>query len=105
VLIGLLLVWNGAPAMAQDSFPNPPPRPFHDCPRPNLPKESLLRREQGLVVIQFDLDQDGRPENLRVVKSTGYWRLDLEGIKTLKHCFIQAPGAKGLKQEFEWRLE
>jgi protein TonB len=52
------------------------------------------RGQTGVVVIQFSIDKKGRPENIRVVKSSGFNLLDAEAGNTIIRA-APFPAVKG----------
>lgn len=55
-----------------------PPRPAH------YPKLSLERDEQGTVVVRALVGVNGRPQRVRVVRSSGYGRLDASALQAVR---------------------
>lgn len=55
-----------------------PPRPAH------YPKLSLERDEQGTVIVRALVGANGRPQRVRVVRSSGYGRLDASALQAVR---------------------
>jgi len=75
-----------------DQTPQPcltPPRPTHS-PKPEYSKEARKKLIAGIVVLYLEVGTDGRPRNIKVVRSLGYG-LDEEAIKAAEKWEF-APG-------------
>ncbi len=76
----LALLWMTSPVFAA---PYGPAAPSRDRPAPlawlrqeDYPSASLASRESGEVTAAFDVTETGAVEHCRVVRSSGYLRLD-----------------------------
>jgi protein TonB len=71
----------------------------------SYPLMARLRKQQGLVVILFNVNQKGEPSNLRVGKSSGFDSLDSEALNTLSKWRFE-PGQAGVwKKPFNFSLK
>ena len=60
-----------------------------DLLKPKYPRYSRIHGEEGTVVLSVEAHANGRPENIQVVSSSGYRRLDSAAVKALeKATFI-----------------
>ncbi|RTZ58293.1 MAG: hypothetical protein DSZ32_07250 [Gammaproteobacteria bacterium] len=50
----------------------------------SYPLQSRRRGEQGVVVVRFTVHRDGRINNLRIKKSSGYRRLDKAALNSVR---------------------
>ncbi len=76
-----------------------------NCQKPEYPSQSLRAQEEGLVVLQFLIGEDGVPLDSKVDKSSGYRRLDEAARKALVLCRFK-PGTENGKPVQSWaRLE
>lgn len=63
-------------------------------PAPPYPRESLLNKEQGTVVLLLEVDESGKIASVTVKESSGHARLDQATVDYMKrHWFF--PPAKG----------
>ncbi len=53
---------------------------------PKYPSASIRRGEQGLVIIEARVLADGRTSNVRVLKSSGYDRLDQAALEAVRRA-------------------
>ena len=62
--------------------------------KPFYPRYSRIHGEEGRVVIRVTVSRDGKLESYKVIKSTGYPRLDKSAIKAIKKSRF-APALQG----------
>ncbi len=48
------------------------------------PEQASRNKEQGKVVLEFTILRDGRLDNMRILRSSGYPALDLEAMRAVK---------------------
>jgi protein TonB len=74
--------------------------------KPEYPKASLMNEEQGTVVLNLLVHQDGSVSDSKVEKSSGFKNLDKAAQKALAACKFK-PAAKEEWQtiEYKWTLE
>ena len=81
-----------APAAAPAAPPPPPPpREFHASavsylvpPVLTYPRVSRELGEQGSVLLRVLVDENGRPTDIQVAKSSGYPRLDQQAVQAMR---------------------
>jgi bla regulator protein BlaR1 len=84
---------------------------FASCAKPQYPKESLRNENTGTVTLGFKVDKDGRVEESRVKKSSGFAPLDeaaREGIALCQfHPATQGgtPVASWMQMQYVWTLK
>jgi TonB family protein len=105
LVIPLLLQFQAGYAIAQYYYPKQDRPPDIDCPNVEYPTESRKNGEEGEAAVRFDIDAEGKAENVKVVRSTGYRRLDDEAVKTVRLCKFRIGPTKGLVQRFTWIRE
>ena len=54
--------------------------------KPDYPAESNRLGEEGIVIVSIEVLSDGRPGEIEVVKSSGYWRLDEAAVDFCKRA-------------------
>lgn len=61
-------------------------------PLPPYPPISIECKEEGTVVLNMQVEANGQPSDVKIVKSSGYRRLDVSAYKTVrdKYRFIPA---------------
>ena len=69
---------------------------------PVYPKLSRQRGEEGTVIVSARVGQNGRPEEIEIIQSSGYRNLNKAVVKALKKSTLD-PGEKCLK--FTFRLQ
>ncbi len=76
-------------------------------PRPFYPRDAMLRREQGTVVLFIEVDESGRVSSVQVKESSGYVALDRASTETVKRSWYFGPGEGKRQYEcpIEFRLE
>ena len=82
------------PQLSQPSQPSPPSQLTQariDAPpkavraiRPDYPRGSRQRGEEGNVVVEVEIGADGRCTDARVVESSGFMELDAAALKAVK---------------------
>jgi TonB family protein len=80
------------------------------CDQPAWDREARRYELEGETVLSFDLDDEGRPANARVLRSSGWTLLDamsLRAIGTCRYAPPRDPATKrsGLKTAFVWTLD
>jgi protein TonB len=58
-------------------------------PGANYPLESQAAREEGMVVLRITVNASGRPIEVRVVGSSGFYRLDRAALEGGWRCRIR----------------
>jgi protein TonB len=82
-----------------------------NCRKPEYPSASKRLEEEGLVVLRFMIDEDGRVIESRVETSSGFSRLDEAARSALSQCQFKAGTADGKPErswaslKYVWRLE
>lgn len=71
------------------------------CDKPTYPPQSLRAQEQGSVLLSFLIDTEGHVQDSRVVRSSGYRRLDEAARRGLSLCKFR-PGTVDGKPEQSW---
>ena|ERR1041384_3527172 len=61
-------------------------------PSPPYPRDSLLNREEGTVVLLLEADEVGKIVSISVKESSGYWRLDQATLDYVKRHWLLPPG-------------
>jgi protein TonB len=61
-------------------------------PAPPYPRESLLGREEGTVVLLLEADEVGKIVSATIKESSGYWRLDQATLDYVKRRWLLPPG-------------
>lgn len=84
---------------------------FASCRKPEWPKESLRKEEQGMVILSFMVDSDGTVKTADVMMSSGHVLLDLAAQNAISRCTF-VPGSEDgkvlpMKTELQyiWSLE
>ncbi len=80
-----------APPRTVTAPPRPAPRPVlippraiaRECAEPKYPRVSRRLREVGDVLLEVQVDREGRPGRVRVLRSSGFARLDEAAAATL----------------------
>ncbi len=62
----------------------------------NYPKRAIRRRQEGVVWVEFKLDQQGFFEDIRLLESSGYSTLDKAALMTLSQIQKFKPVPKAL---------
>jgi protein TonB len=80
------------------------------CKPPSYPKRSLDKGEEGSLEFRFLIGEDGRIKDSKLVKSSGFGRLDEAARKAFERCQFVPVTVAGVtrptwvRQPFEWRL-
>lgn len=96
-----LEVQSAAGALASAEVPVPVPG---NCPAPDYPKRARMRRQQGVVLVLFEVADDGSCSACRISKSSGYRDLDEAALAAAREWrFTGGPGKAEVP--FVFRLE
>lgn len=63
---------------------------FVNLPQIEYPLESVKRKEQGLVRVLLKIDKDLKLEDVKILKSSGYKKLDISAISVVKELKLKA---------------
>lgn len=80
------------------------------CRRPEYPERSVTGREEGVVVMRFDVDVDGKIVGSRISQSSGFDRLDQAALRAVSKCRFTpaqrdgAPTDASTLMRFAWKL-
>ena len=66
-------------------------------PKPAYPPESVARQEQGSVRLRVTVEPNGKPSNVRIVRSSGYVRLDRAAKAAVERAWTFKPATRGGK--------
>ncbi len=75
------------------------------------PRASLDLGESGVVVLRVLVDEEGRPKDVQLVKSSGFPRLDRQAVQNMKSARFQphveagVPRAVWVPAEIVFNLE
>jgi protein TonB len=61
-------------------------------PRPEYPREAVLARQQGTVVVRFTVDQNGRVVDAQAVAPCPYPLLNQAAVRSIRDTWRYAPG-------------
>jgi periplasmic protein TonB len=84
---------------------------WNSCDKPVYPLASVRLRQQGVVVMAFDVSDVGEVLDSRIVESSGTRRLDSTALKALERCRFSpetvdgSPRASSAQVRFAWRLD
>ncbi|WED23342.1 energy transducer TonB [Vibrio sp. JC009] len=85
--------------------------PLHRI-EPVYPRKALLRKIEGYVVLSFDIDSGGKPENIEIIEAKPARIFNREALKALKRWKYQpqivnglALGKTGQKVKLEFKLQ
>ncbi|MYM72875.1 TonB family protein [Duganella sp. FT134W] len=98
-------------ALAQTPAANRAVAEFSTCVKPEWPKESLRKEQQGTVQLAFLIGADGGVRDTRVVRSSGYPLLDSAAKDSLAKCKFKPAIHDGqaveswTQMQYVWRLE
>lgn len=82
-----------------------------DACKPEYPRSSLLKEEEGTVRVQFEIGADSRLISANVLKTSGYRALDNAAVKALSRCEFKAaiqngtPVSSSLVTDYVWSLQ
>lgn len=104
----LLLFLASAASSAQNGAALRQPAPL-GCEQPAWDREARRYEIEGETVLGFDLDDEGRPTNARVLRSSGWKLLDDMSLRAVGTCRYAPPRdpateRRGLKTAFVWKL-
>lgn len=80
------------------------------CEPPRYPRRSLDKGEEGALEFRFLIGEDGRVKESKLVKSSGFARLDDAAREAFEKCSFVPVTVNGVtkptwvRQPFEWRL-
>ena len=74
---------------------------FRTCAKPVWPKQSLRDENTGTVTLMFKISEDGRVEESKVKKSSGFVALDEAAREGISKCQFQ-PATQGGKPRAAW---
>ncbi|MBI3283442.1 MAG: M56 family metallopeptidase [Burkholderiales bacterium] len=85
---------------------------FLKC-KPDYPRQSLRQNETGLVRVSVLVDPDGTMKKTKVIKSSGFPRLDEAVTAAIENCKEKAgpgtvdgkPASMWIKVQYVWKLE
>ena len=66
-------------------------------PKPAYPPESVARQEQGSARLRVTVEPNGKPSNVRIVRSSGYVRLDRAAKAAVERAWTFKPATRGGK--------
>lgn len=84
---------------------------FDTCIKPEYPRSSLRNEETGMVQLDFLVDAEGKPVQIRKVRSSGYADLDNATLLSLSACSFKPlvvdgkPAAAWAAVQYVWTLE
>jgi len=78
------------------------PKPSKRNTIPPYPQASTRLGEQGVCVLQLLINEEGRVTDIRLVKSSGFKRLDDAALKYVKRAWRFTPGTKDGKPAPMW---
>lgn len=73
--------------LKRESFSRPDKCDFRFGPR--YPRRSILNKESGVSVVSLLISREGEVTDFRLVKSSGFWRLDLAALQFLPQCLFK----------------
>src|SRR5471030_432395 len=71
------------------------------CGKPEYPKESIAKAEEGTVVMKFLIGTDGTVRRSAIVTSSGYRALDVAAAEALQRCHFK-PGIRNGEPAEAW---
>jgi protein TonB len=77
------------------------PAEYLHTPEPRYPESAREDGEEGLVVLRVRISTDGRPEEIRIDRSSGFRALDSAAVAGLKHWTF-VPARRGLRTLESW---
>lgn len=99
-----------APRQAVAVAPVPAAIDWESCRRPVYPQAAVRFRQEGTVILAFDVDAQGNVEQGAVKESSGYQRLDNAALQALSRCRFEPERVAGKARassaevRFAWRL-
>ncbi len=88
------------PAPAKVELPSSDAEYLHN-PKPEYPRISKQRNEQGKVIVNVFIGTDGSPQKAEIKTSSGFERLDQAALATVK-SWRYVPGKRGGVPEAMW---
>lgn len=70
---------------------------------PNYPRRALDRKIEGYVVAKFDIDADGKPQNIQIIESNPKNLFDKETIQTIKKWRYEKIMTKNIEIKIEFK--
>jgi periplasmic protein TonB len=67
---------------------------YFQNPPPEYPELARQMRQEGLVMLAVDVDREGMPIKVEILKSSGFRLLDQAALKAVRHWKFQ-PGSVG----------
>jgi TonB family protein len=86
LLAAMVFTLHSQGANAQDVAPQEPAGWGRQCIKPVWPKQSLMREEEGTVLIKFVVDVDGKVIETTIHKSSGFPLLDQATRQAVERC-------------------
>lgn len=85
-------------------IPTTPPRsdPRRPLTQPDYPPSSRRAGEAGTVILEVYVNENGRPQEVRVKKSSGYKKLDDAAVREVKRSWRLVPGTENGKPVAMW---
>jgi TonB family protein len=99
-----------APAPAHEAVRTEASVDWSSCSRPQYPRSSIDRGEEGVVVLSFKLNAGGEVQNGTVNGSSGSARLDDAALRALQKCHFRPATVDGTAVaatatvRFQWQL-
>ena len=81
------------------------------CTRPSYPAESIEMEEEGSVTLGFQIDVDGHVVESKIIKSSGFARLDNAAKEAFSKCEFTPATVDGVAEKslatvpFEWKIK
>ena len=77
---------------------------------PGYPRRSILNKESGESVVSLFISREGEVTDFRLVKSSGFWRLDLAALQFLQQCLysnrgIESPAYMWATTNYRWKMD
>lgn len=110
-----------APTPPAPAEPSPPAKPHiavrtkaslnSGCARPSYPAESIDMEEEGQVTLGFQIDVDGHVVESKILKSSGFTRLDDAARDAFSKCEFTPATVDGVAEKslatvpFEWKIK
>ena len=71
-------------------------------PKPDYPEYSMMRHEEGRVLLNVHIGRDGRVTDAKVLRSSGYSRLDRAALTTVSKDWRYIPARQDRKAVPTW---
>jgi len=80
------------------------------CEPPQWAPEAMRYELEGTTILQFDVDDEGRPTSIQVVRKSGWKILDHMAVSAMEGCRFEATSdplvvRTGLRAPYNWKLE